>query len=165
MKLYTATGYIGIKFNDSDPYMFYIFLGELKSILPDGHSFFINYKKYPRAEFMVEIPYDSLSDFNDTGNVPDYATVLAALVAVAVAQEDVQGGTDTPSSASYSADYTIPAGAKSVIVVTGATYAGNILGVAGVASTTYSWTASPGNTLAAIPITRTGGTFTVSKVV
>ena len=99
MKIYTATGYIGIKFADTDSYPLYIFLGEIKSILPDGNSYFINYRKYPRSDFMVEIPYAQLSDWNDTGGVPTYADLLTALLAVATAQQEEATVIRTTSSA------------------------------------------------------------------
>lgn len=73
--------------------------------------------------------------------------------------------TQTITAASFAAGTTVAAGAKQVIIVTDGTYAGNINGVAGVASTTYRFDASGMNVLPAIPITRSAGNFIVTTVV
>lgn len=165
MELTIDSQHIGIKFDDNESYECVISLSEIKSVYPDGKSFFINYRNYPRTDFAFRISYDDLTDYNSTGGVPTYADLVTAFNSAVYGQEEVSGGTDTPSAATYSSGVTIPAGAKSVTIVTDGSYAGNILGVAGVASTTYTWKASEGSTLAAIAVTRSAGTFTVSKVV
>jgi hypothetical protein len=71
----------------------------------------------------------------------------------------------TITATSHVLDTTIAAGAKQVIITTNGTYAGNINGVAGVASTIYRFDAFLGYTLPAIPITRSAGGFTVTTVI
>lgn len=68
------------------------------------------------------------------------------------------------TAASYTGDYTIPAGATQIIITTNGTYAGNINGVAGVASTIYRFDAPIGSVLPAVPVTRSAGGFTVTTV-
>jgi len=76
----------------------------------------------------------------------------------------IGGGTDTPSMTTYAAGTTVAAGAKSVTIVTDGTFAGTILTANALSDSTYTFTASFGNTLGAIAITRSAGNFTVLKI-
>ena len=108
-------------------------------------------------------------------SVKDGSTMLTTDPAVSVADANALvelsaisatiGNVETPSMTAYAAGTTIAAGAKSVTIITGSTYAGNILGTAATADGIYTFAASPGNTLGAIAITCTAGNFTVLKTV
>jgi hypothetical protein len=76
----------------------------------------------------------------------------------------VSGNTETPTMTVYAAGATVAAGKKSVTVITDGTYAGTILTAAASADSVYTFSASPGNTLGAIAITRSAGNFTVITI-
>jgi len=79
---------------------------------------------------------------------------------------DVIGGhEETPYVQILSADVTISSGAKSITIVTDSSFAGTIQGAVAAADSTYSFTASIGNFLGAVAITRSAGSYTVLKSV
>lgn len=77
----------------------------------------------------------------------------------------VVGNVETPSMEVFSSGTTIAAGAKSATIRTDSSFSGTILTATAEADSVYSWSASPGNTLGAIAITLTSGSFTVLKTV
>ena len=97
--------------------------------------------------------------------VPAIGVIRATLQAVVSAAGSVVGNEETPTRVTYAADLTIPAGAKSVTIITNSTFAGTILGDAAWADGIETYAASPGNTLKAIAITRSAGGFTVLRTV
>lgn len=68
---------------------------------------------------------------------------------------------EVPALTTYTATATIAEGFRSVTILTNNAFAGTILGTAGVASTTYTYTAHDQNILGEIPVVITAGAFTV----
>ena len=99
MKLYIDASHIGVKFDDSETYQYVISLAEVKSYYADGYSFFVNYRAYPRTDYVVQIVYDQLSDYNDLGGVPTYADLVTAFNKAVYGQEEAPSATRTTSAA------------------------------------------------------------------
>jgi len=75
------------------------------------------------------------------------------------------GNIETPTMKVLSANTTVTAGAKSVTIITDAFFSGTILGAAADISSAYTFSAQAGNTLGAIAVTRTAGSYTILKTV
>ena len=68
---------------------------------------------------------------------------------------------EVPTVQFLSASTTIAKGARSVTIVTDSSFEGTILGAAANPNAVYTFSAQAGNTLEAISIVRTAGSFTV----
>lgn len=91
----------------------------------------------------------------DNNEVKVFSTLIDSLI----------GKTETPSLEVLSDSTTIAAGAKKVLIVTGSDFEGTILGATATADTEYPFEASFGNTLGAIAIVRTAGSYVINKTV
>jgi hypothetical protein len=140
-----------------------IYVSEITEYSFDGSAYHISYTQ-DNTDNIISFTYASLTAFNGV-SVPSAVELNTIITDFRNGINPVTGDVDTPTIASYSANTTIAAGAKSVTVTTGSTYAGTILGDTAVADSIYTFTASPGNTLGAIAITRSAGSFTVIKIV
>jgi hypothetical protein len=72
----------------------------------------------------------------------------------------------TPTITSHTADVTVAAGARKLTLIFSADFAGTVLGVAfaGTADASLTIDAPPGDTLAAVAVTRSAGTVRILKV-
>lgn len=91
----------------------------------------------------------------DNNEVKVFSTLIDSLI----------GKTETPSLEVLSDSTTIAAGAKKVTIFTGSDFQGTILGATAIADGKYEFKASFGNTLGAIAVVRTAGSYTINKLV
>ena len=111
------------------------------------------------AKTTVEI---SSSPLRSAGTETNSTAILASSVAI---EAIMAAGVETPSKTTAVVSGSVAAGAKSVTLITSAAFVGTILGDAAVASTTYPFSASQSNTLAAIAYTMSAGAIEIIKVV
>jgi hypothetical protein len=102
------------------------------------------------------------------------ATTHAAITALLLAAQDTTTGSgavtiggvaETPTKTTLSVSSTIAAGARSVTIITDSSFTGTILGDTADPLSMYSYSAQAGNTLGAIAIVRTAGSYTILKTV
>lgn len=146
----------------------YIYVNELYRLRVDTAAQGWWFSRAWEQEYNRELFFADIVKLNGS---PIGATTYADVTALILALKDTvtitlgSGVTETPSMAVYSASTTVTSGKKSVTILTDSSFAGTILGAVANADTTYTFTASPGNTLGAIAIVRSAGSFTVLTVV
>lgn len=125
------------------------------------------FKYWDEESFNREILFADIVNLNGAPiGITTYAAVTALIRTLAVTASPAgSGSVETPSVATYSTSQAITAGAKSVTIVTDSSFTGTIQGATANADATYTFSAQTGNTLGAIAVVRTAGSFTVLKVV
>ena len=56
-----------------------IYPSELRAVLGDGESFYFDYKREKPFEYLDSIAWSDITDYNSTGGVPSFSTILTAL--------------------------------------------------------------------------------------
>jgi hypothetical protein len=124
------------------------------------------FDRYDEVSFNGEIFFSQIIKLNGapigTTTYAQVTTLLLALQAGISAQgKPAASQAETPAMSVLSASGSVASGKKSVTIITDSDFVGTILGTAAVGDMTYTFTASSGNTLTAIPIVITSGTCTV----